>query len=119
MLKLTRQQKLALREVFRRDWKRPSVDCPDCGGDGVTVHNERETVSRDGWTVKPMYKIIRFSSDGLNRTMFRGLTLEQAQFHCQDSQTSSRTCRTPKGTRTKAMIANHERRPWFHGYAEE
>ena len=68
---------------------------------------------------KPMYKIIRFSFNGSNRTMLNGLTLGQAQAHCQDPQTSSRTCTTPKGKRTKAMIANHERNPWFHGYTEE
>tara|TARA_Y100000310_G_C20122105_1_gene551940 strand:- start:46 stop:285 length:240 start_codon:yes stop_codon:yes gene_type:complete len=68
---------------------------------------------------KPMYKIIRFSYTGSDRTMLNGLTLEQAQSHCQDPQTSSRTCTTPKGKRTKAMIANHERNPWFHGYTEE
>ena len=35
-----------------------------------------------------MYKIIRFRFDGNNRTVKRGLTLEEAQEHCQDPETS-------------------------------
>jgi hypothetical protein len=65
------------------------------------------------------YKIIRFSFDGSKRTMFRGLSLEEAQAHCQDPQTSSATYTTPKGKRTKAIVLRHDRNPWFHGYTEE
>tara|TARA_R100000995_G_scaffold1763_1_gene1205 strand:+ start:36021 stop:36161 length:141 start_codon:yes stop_codon:yes gene_type:complete len=35
-----------------------------------------------------MYKIIRFRFNGNNRTIKRGLTLEEAQEHCQDPETS-------------------------------
>jgi len=34
------------------------------------------------------YKIIRFRFNGVNRTIKRGLSLEQAQAHCQDPETS-------------------------------
>jgi hypothetical protein len=34
------------------------------------------------------YKIIRFRFNGSNRTIKKGLTLEQAQAHCQDEKTS-------------------------------
>tara|TARA_R110001606_G_C15264854_1_gene638839 strand:+ start:546 stop:791 length:246 start_codon:yes stop_codon:yes gene_type:complete len=34
------------------------------------------------------YKIIRFRFNASNRTIKKGLTLEQAQAHCQDEKTS-------------------------------
>jgi len=34
------------------------------------------------------YKIIRFRFEGNNRVIKRGLTLEEAQAHCQDPSTS-------------------------------
>jgi len=34
-----------------------------------------------------MYKIIRFKFEGKNRVIKRGLTLEQAQSHCQREDT--------------------------------
>jgi hypothetical protein len=34
------------------------------------------------------YKIIRFRFNGSNRTIKKGLTLEEAQAHCQDPKTS-------------------------------
>ena len=33
------------------NWKLPTAKCPNCGGDGTIVHNEKETVSQDGWSV--------------------------------------------------------------------
>jgi len=63
-----------------------------------------------------IYDIIRFNFDGSKRTMFRGLSLEEAQAHCQDPQTSSATCTATSGKRTKAIVLRHNRNPWFHGY---
>jgi len=45
------------------------------------------------------YKIIRFRFEGKNRTIKKGLTLEEAQEHCQRDDT--------KGD------------GWFDGYTEE
>lgn len=44
----------------------------------------------------------------------RGLTLEQAQAHCNDPETSSRTATEPAGVeRTERMG------PWFDGYSQD
>ena len=66
-----------------------------------------------------MYKIIRFRRFKNRRIIYRGLTLEQAQAHCQDPQTSSATCVSPKGKRTRIMEKKHAINPWFDGYREE
>jgi hypothetical protein len=63
------------------------------------------------------YKIVRFyrDNDDLNKSVVaRGLTLEQAQDHCNDPETSSTTCTSAKGmARTAAHGA------WFDGYEQE
>ena len=60
------------------------------------------------------YKIVRMYFWGGRRTINTGLTLEQAQEHCHDPETSSRTCTKSAGkARTKRMG------PWFDGYAQE
>ncbi len=61
------------------------------------------------------YKIVRlFFERGRRYTIHRGLTLEEAQEHCKDPETSSSTC-------TKAI--NHRRTrncgPWFDSYSKE
>lgn len=63
------------------------------------------------------YKIVRHyfrDSRRVPRIMARDLTLSEAQQHCQDPETSSKTCTTEKGKR-------HTRRfgPWFDGYDKE
>jgi len=62
------------------------------------------------------YKIVRmyFRSDIPTRTIDSGLTLEQAQAHCRDPQTSSSTCTNSAG---KARTKRYG--PWFDGYEEE
>ena len=60
------------------------------------------------------YKIVRFVKDGENYTVTKGLTLEQAQAHCQDPETSSTTCKLPVNVRRTKRIG-----PWFDGYTEE
>ena len=60
-----------------------------------------------------MYKVIRFFFNGGKRVVKRGLTLEEAQRHCQDPETSSSTCRLAVNRRR-----TKQRGPWFDGYDE-
>jgi hypothetical protein len=60
-----------------------------------------------------MYKIVRFFFNGRKRVIRTGLTLEQAQVHCQDPETSSRTAQNSKAkARTKRYGT------WFDGYTD-
>lgn len=61
------------------------------------------------------YKIVRFYRDShKRRTIQRGLTLEQAQDHCNNPETSSETCTSAAGRRRTKL-----RGAWFDGYYEE
>jgi len=63
----------------------------------------------------PDYEIVRFYQDPNHPEAIvkTGLTLEAAQKHCRDPETSSSTCSNAAGlARTKA------RGPWFDGYRE-
>jgi len=61
------------------------------------------------------YKIVRFFQHQDTRPVIkRGLTLEQAQAHCHDPETSSRTCKLAKNVRLTRNMG-----PWFDGYTEE
>ena len=60
------------------------------------------------------YKIVRMYMNHPSKVMERGLTLEEAQEHCQDPETSSSKCTLPEN------IAHTEKMgPWFDGYDEE
>ena len=54
------------------------------------------------------YKIIRQRFDGNHTTIKKGLTLEEAQEHCQNPETSGETCSDMK-----------KRGMWFDSYTEE
>lgn len=60
------------------------------------------------------YKIVRYYERGEQEVVVRGLTLEQAQAHCQDPQTSSKTA-----TGEAARQRTETRGSWFDGYREE
>ena len=61
------------------------------------------------------YKIVRFfQRDRRPRVIRRGLTLEEAQAHCRDPETSS-----SKATSAKAQRYTKLWGPWFDGYDEE
>lgn len=62
------------------------------------------------------YKIVRMYQDSrmARRTIKRGVSLREAQLHCADPETSSRTCKKPAN---KARTRTHG--PWFDGYSEE
>ena len=61
-----------------------------------------------------MYKVIRFYFRGNKRVVKRGLTLEEAQLHCKDPDSSSRTCMSSAGKRR-----TRDKGPWFDGYTKE
>jgi hypothetical protein len=68
-------------------------------------------------TTTSTYKVVRFYRDNeeLNKTVVvRGLTLEQAQAHCDDPEASSETCTEPEG-----LLRTRQHGPWFDGYHEE
>lgn len=60
------------------------------------------------------YKIVRMYLKGGKRTIETGLTLEQAQAHCKDPETSSSTC-----TGSKAKARTRTKGEWFDGYQED
>jgi hypothetical protein len=60
------------------------------------------------------YNVMRFYESGAARRLIkRGLTLEAAQAHCQDPQTSSTTATAPEALQHTARMGR-----WFDGYGE-
>lgn len=60
------------------------------------------------------YKIVRQYMHHEPRTLDTGLTLEEAQAHCSDPETSSSTCTLAANVKRTA-----ERGAWFDSYTEE
>jgi hypothetical protein len=67
-----------------------------------------------GERVAETYKVVRFYANKKKHTVKTGLTLEQAQKHCLDPQTSSTTCTSAEGKR-RTKVED----PWFDGYTKE
>ena len=61
-----------------------------------------------------MYKIVRMYQNHPSVVVRKRLTLVEAQRHCRDPETSSKT-------RTKPDLIAHTERmgPWFDGYDDE
>ena len=62
------------------------------------------------YTIKRFYAARGRSHD----VVVRGLTLDQARAHCDDSETSSSTCTSSAGCARTTRVG-----PWFDGYEEE
>ena len=63
------------------------------------------------------YKIVRFHFNDevwKPRTMKTGLTLEEAQSHCKDPETSSSTYKSVRN-----LAYTEQRGAWFDGYEEQ
>ena len=62
------------------------------------------------------YRIVRMYQEARmpSQVIKKGLTLEEAQAHCRDPETSSSTCTSVEGKRRTAWCG-----PWFDGYEEE
>ena len=57
------------------------------------------------------YQIIRFHFQGERKVIETGLTLEDAQAHCSDDETNSKTCSDETSTANPGE--------WFDGYEKE
>ena len=91
----------------------------DCGRmDGKIRRLMREHGSdRDSAGRSARYRVIRaFADHGAtaSREIATGLTIEQAQAHCKDPETSSTTCTSPEG-----QSLTLEMGPWFDSYELE
>lgn len=64
--------------------------------------------------MRETYKIVRMFFKGKSRTIKTGLTLEQAQAHCRNPETSSSTA-----TSGEARRRTSQHGPWFDGYEQE
>lgn len=60
------------------------------------------------------YQIVRQYYSGGGRVVRRGLTLAEAQAHCRDRETCSRTATRPENVRRTLA-----RGQWFDGFAAE
>lgn len=61
------------------------------------------------------YRIVRFfQGDHPREIVQEGLSLSEAQEHCADPESSSRTC-----TEKELHIRTDVMGPWFEGYEEE
>jgi hypothetical protein len=61
------------------------------------------------------YRIVRMFRDSSRRPVIvKGLTLEQAQAHCRDRETSSSTATSRAALKRTASYG-----PWFDGYEQE
>lgn len=58
-----------------------------------------------------LYKVVRRYGRGGKRTIVTGLTLEEAQAHCRNPETSWRTCKKWTNRARTRDIG-----PWFDGY---
>jgi hypothetical protein len=62
------------------------------------------------------YKVQRLymKHPGIKRTIKSGLSLAQAQAHCSDPETSSKTCRLARNVKRTQQYG-----PWFDSYTQE
>jgi len=83
---------------------------------GRMVHGKYVTVTQPQPERAKMetYKIVRHYMNKSNRVVARGLTLEEAQRHCNDPETSSHTA-----TSAAARKRTRAYGPWFDGYYKE
>jgi len=62
------------------------------------------------------YKIVRhfFNETWPNKTIQKGLTLEEAQAWCNNPETSSNTCTNPEGMKRTELFG-----AWYDGFYRE
>ncbi len=74
-----------------------------------------DTVTNRSYTIRmTTYCITRRFASGDRETISEGLTKAEAQAHCRNPETSSRTCTEPE-----LVEMTSKRGDWFDGYDEE
>ena len=78
-------------------------------------HRVRKVAVKDP-AASTTYKVVRFFQDDdvEKETVLRGLTMDEAQAHCKDPESSSRTATSPE-----ALMRTEEFGAWFDGWSEE
>ena len=102
--------------AFRTDRRNPPVWAGTTYGRGDERHvamAEEAAHAMQEYENGVRYSVVRFYKDARSqrRTLKRGLTLYQAQQHCQDPETSSSTCRKPANRARTRRLGD-----WFDGY---
>lgn len=71
---------------------------------------------REAREARTKYSVIRFYREARirRRVILSGLSLAEAQAHCNDPETSSRTCTKASGVARTRMVGI-----WFDGYEKE
>jgi hypothetical protein len=67
-----------------------------------------------GTEMNETFEINRHYMDGRSETIATGLTRKEAQEHCSDPETSSKTCTSAEGIRR-----TEEHGDWFDGFEQE
>jgi hypothetical protein len=60
-----------------------------------------------------MYDVVRYFYNGRRRTIIRNISLEEAQAHCHNPETSWRTCTTAVGKARTRRCGE-----WFDGFTD-
>lgn len=96
------------------DWSSPADFLEDIAGLVSLTGRPHPGICRPEET--KTYMVIRmYASDAYDdEVIMRGLTLEEAQEHCNDPQTTASTA-----TSAEAIERTTRRGPWFDGYTEE
>lgn len=91
-----------------------SHDLPgSINGQSITVRFRAEEDEGDEED-EPTYTIKRFWLTGGPTVLQEGVTLEEAQEHCNDPETSSSTATSPEAVERTETFG-----PWFDGYEQE
>lgn len=103
-------------------WQDETRECRECGSDFRPEDCHQifcDDACGRAYTGQPaepedLYMIVRHYLHHGPRAVRRDLTLDEAQAHCADPETSSRTAASPAARRRTAR-----RGPWFDGYTAQ
>ena len=91
------------------------MECVICGKIGMDRSDDFCSTECKMDSERMRFKIVRMFFEGYpDKTIKRGLTLEEARAWCRDPETSSSTCKSKKA---RAIFAKYGE--WYDGFAED